>query len=199
MAAPQTVAASRGEVARTVTAPGRLIGLKEETLSLEVGGRLAQLNVRPGDRVRAGQVLAALDTSDLELAVAQAGQAYLKAQVAYSATVHPDIQAVAAAQAAASAACADYQAAKRQFELRDDQITVTCLDFKNAADELARAQAAFESVANDWKARNYQIYFDRKEQLLWRGTGGLPTGQSELHLEYHGPQRHRRAERARAD
>jgi len=162
---PQTVAVSRGEVDRTVTAPGRLIGLKEETLSMEVGGRLEKLNVRPGDKVRAGQVLAALDTVDLELAVAQAEQTYLKAQAAYSATVQPDPQAVAAAQAAVSTAYAEYQAAKRQFDLRGDQLTVTCLDFKNASDELARAQAAFDSVANDWKARNYQIYFDRKEML----------------------------------
>src|SRR5512143_2216151 len=99
-ATPQTVAVSRGDVEKTVTAPGKLVGTNDSTLTMEVGGRLDKLNVRPGDAVKAGQVLAALDTVDLEMQVAQARQTYLKQQAAYSATIQPDPKAVSAAQAA---------------------------------------------------------------------------------------------------
>ncbi len=163
--APQTVAVARGEVQKTVTAPGKLVGTREVTLNAEVNGRLATLNVRPGDAVRAGQTLAALDTGDLELQVAQAEQSYLKQQAAYSATIQPDPQAVTAAQAAVNSAYAAYQAAQKQWSLREDQITVDCAGFKSASDALARAQADYDSVANDWKAKNYAIYTIRKDAL----------------------------------
>jgi HlyD family secretion protein len=162
---PQTITAARGDVEKTVTAPGKLIGTREVTLEMGASGRLVQLNVRPGDAVKAGQVLAALDTADLELEVATAQQTYLKQQAAYSATIQPDGRAIAAAQAAVDSAYAAYQAAQRQFAQRETQITVDCADFKMAADNLARAQAAYDSVANDWKAKNYAIYTNRKDAL----------------------------------
>ena len=95
----------------------------------------------------------------------KAQQTYLKQQAAYSATIQPDERAIAAAQAAVNSAYAAYQAAKQQFAQRETQITVDCADFKNASDELARAQAAYDSVANDWKAKNYAIYTIRKDAL----------------------------------
>ncbi len=86
---PQTVTVSRGDVEKTVTAPGQLVGTHEATLTMDVAGQLSKLNVRSGDTVKAGQVLAALEPTDLELQVAQAEQTYLKQQAAYSATIHP--------------------------------------------------------------------------------------------------------------
>ncbi len=162
---PQTIAVSRGDVEKTVTAPGKLVGTKEATLTMDVGGRLKELNVRPGDAVQAGEILAVLDTTDLELQAAQAAQTYLKQQATYSATIQPDPRAVAAAEAAVNSAAAAYQAAKQKFNQRQDQITSTCLEFKQASDTLAQAQAAYDSVANDWKAKNYAIYTIRKDAL----------------------------------
>jgi len=163
--APQTIAVSRGDVEKTVTAPGKLVGTNETTLTMDVGGRLSRLNVRPGDAVKAGQALAALDTTDLELQVAQAEQTYLKQQATYSATIQPDPKAVSAAGAAVNSAAAAYQTARQKFNQRENQITSTCLEFKQASDELAQAQAAYDSVANDWKAKNYAIYTIRKDAL----------------------------------
>ncbi len=164
-AAPQTVTAARGEVEKTVTAPGKLIGTREVELDLGASGQLSTLTVRAGDVVKAGQVLAALDTTDLELAVAKAQQTYLKQQAAYSATLQPDTRTVAAAQAAVNSAYAAYQAAQQQFAQREDQIAVNCESFTQASSMLARAQADYDSVANDWKAKNYEIYSIRKDAL----------------------------------
>jgi len=58
---PQTVAVTTCDVEQTVTAPGVLVNTSETTVKMPVNGRLAQILVRPGDSVHAGQVLAELD------------------------------------------------------------------------------------------------------------------------------------------
>ena len=70
--APSTVAVSRGDVQETVTAPGRLVGTHERMLSAEATGKLAEVLVRPGQAVRAGEVLARLDPAPLTVKVATA-------------------------------------------------------------------------------------------------------------------------------
>ena len=46
--APPTVPVTRGDVQQTVIAPGQLVGTREMVLGMEVGGQLAEINVRPG-------------------------------------------------------------------------------------------------------------------------------------------------------
>ena len=70
--APQTVPVTRGDVCQTVSAPGQLVTTRQADLALDVGGRLDESPVRPGDRVQEGDVLARLETSDLEEAVTRA-------------------------------------------------------------------------------------------------------------------------------
>src|SRR5262245_48983593 len=70
--APVTVAVTQGEVQQTVTAPGQLIGAQEELLGLKVEGQLAEMRVRPGAQVRAGELLARLDPEPLEKKLAEA-------------------------------------------------------------------------------------------------------------------------------
>ncbi len=70
--APRTVPVTRGGVRQTVNAPGQLVTTRQVDLTLDVGGRLEEAPVRPGDRVQEGDVLARLGTDPLEQAVAQA-------------------------------------------------------------------------------------------------------------------------------
>ena len=51
---PVTVAVTLGDVQQTVIAPGLLVGTQTTTVSTEAGGRLVEIDVRPGDGVRAG-------------------------------------------------------------------------------------------------------------------------------------------------
>jgi HlyD family secretion protein len=62
---PSTVAVTRGDVQTTVTAPGHLVNAREALLAFGVSGKLAQVNVQPGLKVSAGQVLAQLDQAPL--------------------------------------------------------------------------------------------------------------------------------------
>ncbi|HSK87638.1 MAG TPA: biotin/lipoyl-binding protein, partial [Anaerolineales bacterium] len=58
---PQTVSVATCDVEQTVTAPGNTINVNEVDVQMPATGRLSAVNVRVGDQVRAGQVLAELD------------------------------------------------------------------------------------------------------------------------------------------
>ncbi len=69
---PPTVPVTRGDVQQTVIAPGQLVGTGETVLGADVSGRLAEINVRPGDVVRKGDVLARLDPQPFETTLQEA-------------------------------------------------------------------------------------------------------------------------------
>ena len=81
---PVTVAeARRREVVVTLESVGRLESITAPTVAAEVDGRIVQLAAEAGDRVRAGAVLASLDTTGLELErrAAEADIQSLQAQI----------------------------------------------------------------------------------------------------------------------
>ena len=82
--APVTVAVTEGDVRQTVTAPGELQWTETINLSMGAGGRIAEIHVRPGDWVTAGDALVELETVDLERAVTQAELSLSQAQVSLS-------------------------------------------------------------------------------------------------------------------
>ena len=61
--------------------PGEIRPRIESTLAFQVGGKLVQRLVQPGDTVRAGQVLARIDPQDLELAESAARAELAAAEV----------------------------------------------------------------------------------------------------------------------
>ena len=66
-----------------------------------------------------------LDTTDLELAIAQAEQEYLNVQATYSMTVNPDPNSVAAAELAVSNAAAAYKLAQQKYTVnKTDQVMI---------------------------------------------------------------------------
>ena len=160
--APPVAPVDRGDVRKTVTAPGKLIGTGEAVLSMGANGRLAELNVRPGDRVRAGDVLAAIDTTLLELKVAEAELAYLKQQLTYSSTVQPDPEKVAAAQAALSSAGAAYDAARRKYATGADQVKLSCANVDDAEAHMLAARDAYETTPVDHRGWYYQEQQQRR-------------------------------------
>ena len=75
----RTAPVERGPVARPVRAPGTVAAKDERNLAFKVGGLIARVAVQEGDRVRRGEVLAALDATELAAGVRQASEAYDKA------------------------------------------------------------------------------------------------------------------------
>src|SRR5690348_8572479 len=69
---PATATVSKGDLAQTVHAAASTVNSSQAKLGFKAGGRIAKMAVAAGDQVQEGQVLAQLDTSDLDVAVRQA-------------------------------------------------------------------------------------------------------------------------------
>lgn len=61
----------RGDLAATVSTTGSLVPVNQAKLSFKTGGKLQELNARVGESVKAGAVLARIDTRDIEYTLAQ--------------------------------------------------------------------------------------------------------------------------------
>src|SRR5438105_451608 len=68
----QSAQVTRGDIQATVLSSAALQPASDLSLTFGTAGTIASIAVKPGDHVTKGQVLATLDTSDLELAVTQA-------------------------------------------------------------------------------------------------------------------------------
>ncbi len=75
-----TVTVARGDVLSTVSSSGTVISPSDIALAPTTSGTLAKLNVKVGQSVRAGQVLAQMDTTSLSSSVAQAESSLAQAQ-----------------------------------------------------------------------------------------------------------------------
>jgi len=88
---PVAVSEARdGDLVLTVTTTGQVRSEGEAQLKAEVAGTVAQVLVRPGDRVRRGAPLVTLDPRPFDLAVQEAEAAVDEAQVRYHDAVAPD-------------------------------------------------------------------------------------------------------------
>lgn len=76
---PETIETAKvtpQDIKETVSASGILTGKEEVNLKFKLSGRLAYINVKDGDTVKAGQTIAGLDTQDLQIALTQAQRDY---------------------------------------------------------------------------------------------------------------------------
>ncbi len=79
-----------GDLILSVNTTGQVRSLAEGTISAEVSGRVQRVNVRPGDRVRAGQVIVELDPRPFDLDLQDAEVALKVAEQAYADLYRPD-------------------------------------------------------------------------------------------------------------
>src|SRR2546427_3734451 len=77
----KVTAAAERALARTVSATGTLAADDQVVLGTKVAGRLAEISVDLGTRVRRGQMIGRLDQSDFKLRVDQAEAALQQARV----------------------------------------------------------------------------------------------------------------------
>ena len=150
---------TRATLSSVVESSGSVLPESSVTLSFDTSGTVAAVNVQPGDRVKQGDVLAALDTSDLERQVAQQEQAYLFQQASYSMTVQPDPAEVTAAQMALNNASAAYEQAQQRYAVNStDQVMLSCLNLDNAKRAYDDAVTAYNAYRSDWHVQVYGTY-----------------------------------------
>ncbi len=181
----------RGEVLEVVEATGNLMPARQATPSFSIAGRLEEIAVSTGGRVRAGQVLAVLEKKDLELqlAQAQAGVEVAEAnlQKLLAGAREEDI---AAAQSALNQALAAQQESRVTLSAATEQARLSWIQAANA---LRDAQAAYSQIY--WDNRELEQRLEKYKQELpeenrqaeeraWRAVQNAEAAMEQARLAY---------------
>jgi HlyD family secretion protein len=169
-----TATVQRGNLTATVNAAGNITAHQQVALNFGQAGTVQKINVRAGDRVKAGQVLTELDTSDLQLQlenaqvnlkiaqnklaqtkapsteqdIANARSRLESAQASYNKlAAGPTKSDLAATQAALASAQASYDAAVKSAAASGTTIDAATASYQKALAALQQAQAAYDKVA----------------------------------------------------
>jgi len=130
--APQTVSVTRCDVEQTVTAPGNLVNVNQAEVKMPTEGRLSEVNVRVGDSVKAGEILAELGlvaTTQAQLSLIEAQEALEEIQSQRTALDYPR-------------ATEDFiNDLRRQVKLARQMVSKLDTAYKKAEDPFAKAQA----------------------------------------------------------
>ena len=145
-AVTQTATVTRGDVAATVSATGKVISPSDIGLAPLVAGTLTKLYVKVGDHVTAGQTLAQIDTTNLQTALASANSSLVSAKAAIAALV-PTKSAAEQAQAALQLAQAQAAVDLAKKNLTDQSAVISA----NAATYQGTVDSALKAL-NDAKA-----------------------------------------------
>ena len=149
--APQTAPVQRGNLTATISAAGTVTARSQVALTFQTSGQVKEINVRVGDQVKAGQVLAKLDSTDLEMAMTKAQIALDSSKLQLQKTKEgPKPEDIASANASLASAQAAYQAALNKYSLTDAQLAVARAQLDKAAATVQRAQAAYDWEKNNW-------------------------------------------------
>ncbi len=146
-----------------VSASGKIDPKKTVNISAQTMGRVTQLAVKEGDRVRAGQFLLQIDPVNAEAAVRR------------------DVAAVAGARTALEQSRVGLQSARAQLEVarqslkRQTELTAAGLTTRES---LERAQADVEIRESDLKAREQEI--KNRETQLNQQEAGLSSSRHTL-------------------
>lgn len=106
----EVTAVTRGDITSLVSASGTILPERQTNLVFQTTGTILKVSAQAGDRVRTGQVLAQLDTKDLELALKQAQIGLRQAEAQYQQLkAGPNAVDIASAKAVLASAQAAYQ------------------------------------------------------------------------------------------
>jgi HlyD family secretion protein len=177
----QTAVARTGNLTLTASGTGTLIAASQVNLSFNTSGNVTAINVKVGDQVKAGDVLAQLDDTNQQIALAQAKQALLEltspaAIATAQQNVATDQQNVYNAQASLNNLL---YASQNQASIQNAQASLTL-----AQDQLSRAQAAYNKVSGNpntdaRKATAYQqLYGAQLSYNSAAATFNLLTGKA---------------------
>ena len=176
---PASVETPPAAGASVVRARGKLVPIRVETLSFAAPGTVGQLTVEVGDEVSAGQVVARLDTTDLEWAVRQAEDALTAARLTYSQTVKPaSPEDIASAEATLTSAEAALTGA--QVALTSAEATLTSAEAGLASAQAGLASAQAGLISARIALTNAVTARDALEDTRAAAEAGLKSAQASL-------------------
>jgi HlyD family secretion protein len=153
---------------------------REANLNFQGAGTVASVPVKAGDRVKSGQVLAELDTTDLELAVRQAeiGLRQAEAQLRQL-NEGPNASDVAAAVAALDSAKSAYAQVLKGSD--KDQLAAARAQVEQARVALEQAQQAYDKIKDQPNAGMFP-----QSQQLQVATINYDTAQANYRVTARG-------------
>ncbi len=165
------------ELPRELELTGTLTSVRQATLSTRLSGRLLEMSVEEGDRVNAGQVVARVDTSDLESRTSQARAGEVVAQAG---TVQA-LAAVRTAQSGLEQAQAQVKSLESQRGEVKARLELARTDHQRQS-FLAAEGAVSQQVADRARA-DYEVARSQQEQLeagLVRARAGVEAARAQL-------------------
>jgi len=183
----QTATARRGDLFLVATGTGTLIPATEVDLGFDTSGELAQILVEVGDDVEAGQVLARLDPTSAETALAEV-EAALREMTSPLAVAQAHL-AVADAQEALESAQYMYTVRQEGHRGTQDTIEGAKARLAQAKEGLASAKEAYDRAEGSAeKARAYDRYASAKSSYnsalaTYNWYTGHPTEIQQAQLE----------------
>src|SRR6266536_2919594 len=158
-----------------VVAEAKVVPARSATLSLSNGGIVAEVLTRDGEQVTAGQVLARLDASDLQLQLEKAQIDLKQAQA--------DQQALVRGATAEQIAEANARIAQAQGEYQRAAGSVTRADIAAARDSLAAAQARLAALqAGHTGARDAELALQQAQTQLQARRDQLSAAKTDAEL-----------------
>ena len=143
----QTATVTRGSLQAIVSAAGTIAAPAQVDVQFQNSGQVKAVNVKVGDQVKAGQVMALLDSASLEAALASAQAGLDMAQAQLAATQKgPLASQVKSNEAALASAQAAYRAAQAKTANLGNQLVIDQNNLDNAATELNNAQNAYSNL-----------------------------------------------------
>ena len=160
----RTASADRGTVTSVVSGTGSLVPAGRMNVNFRVGGILSEVDIRVGDTVKTGQVLARLDSTTQQAALSQAQASLASAQANLKATQTP--------LTSAQVAQLQHQVSAAQQNYND---TVASVNATNQADAT--------TVANDQAKVNTDCGIDPGSIACTQDKTLLANDQSKQHMD----------------
>src|SRR3989440_8422800 len=160
----RTSAADRGTVSSVVSGTGSLLPVGRMAVNFKSPGILTEVDVRVGDRVTTGQVLARIDSSTQQAALAQAQASLASAQA--------NVQSTQSPLTAAQVAQLQHQVSNAQQNSNDTVASVTATNQADAA-----------TVASDEAKVNAECGIDPASVACSQARAQLANDQSKQHMD----------------
>ena len=163
----QTAVVRQGDLALFASGSGSLIPGREVELGFGANGPVAELNVRAGDLVETGEILAvAGEQEQLEAAAASAELSLLEAQEALNAIYKGADRTTAEAMLALGNALDALEDAQRTWQNQQEGYRASTTTVKAAEAELVVAQSKLDQEKANWETCHiYQVMIRNVRRL----------------------------------
>lgn len=187
-----TTSVQRGTITDAVTGTGPVSAANAVPLNFKNSGKVSEIDVNVGDKVKAGQILAKLDTSDLQAQLQQAQANLANAQASYNKTAQGATpQALASSQTGIDSANTQLSNAQKALVVAQDtaakDIAASQQALANSQQALTDAQRTAQAlpavIAQQIQQAKDKLYADQTADDAQVARGAMTSQQRQAALD----------------